>query len=61
MNCLEERDILCPYCGEIISVVVDCTEDQQSYVEDCSVCCQPMLLTIDIDTELRLSVSRENE
>ncbi len=32
----------CPYCGEVVDVVID--EDgggRQSYVEDCPVCCRP--------------------
>jgi hypothetical protein len=38
----EEAEIQCPFCGEGISVVVDCSEARQSYIEDCSVCCRPI-------------------
>ncbi len=37
-----ESSIECPYCGETIEIVVDCSEDVQSYIEDCSVCCRPI-------------------
>ena len=38
----ETADVSCPYCGESIEVVVDPSEDAQSYIEDCSVSCRPM-------------------
>ena len=41
----------CPYCGEPISVLVDCSLEQQTYVEDCQVCCQPMVVQVVIDDE----------
>jgi len=49
MSTLEAVDILCPYCGESISVLVDCSEAQQQYVEDCQVCCNPMLVSVSVD------------
>jgi Cysteine-rich CPXCG len=35
-------DISCPYCGETITLVLDLSVESQTYIEDCSVCCQPM-------------------
>ncbi len=49
MNTLEEVDLYCPYCGETICVLVDCSEPRQRYVEDCQVCCSPMLLSVEVD------------
>jgi Cysteine-rich CPXCG len=37
---------LCPYCGEEIEIVVDGSIEHQQYVEDCSVCCRPIVFTI---------------
>lgn len=37
-----ERFFKCPYCGERISMVLDTSVDQQTYVEDCEVCCRPI-------------------
>jgi hypothetical protein len=34
--------ITCPYCGEAITLLLDLSVESQSYIEDCSVCCQPM-------------------
>lgn len=42
----EEYFFTCPYCWERISVLVDCSLKQQSYVEDCEVCCRPIDLTV---------------
>ena len=39
-------EICCPYCGEIIEVIVDLSVEQQEYVEDCSVCCRPIVLSV---------------
>ncbi|ANG64530.1 hypothetical protein A8C75_20020 [Marinobacterium aestuarii] len=49
MNTQEEVAFYCPYCGERISVLVDCSEAEQQYVEDCQVCCSPMVLDIQVD------------
>ena len=35
-------EVACPYCGETITLLLDLSVDEQSYIEDCSVCCQPM-------------------
>lgn len=34
----------CPYCGELIELLIDCSVPEQSYYEDCSVCCRPILV-----------------
>ena len=39
-----EHNILCPYCGETINIVLDISVDEQEYIEDCFVCCQPILI-----------------
>lgn len=36
----------CPYCGERIELVVDCSIEAQEYIEDCSVCCRPITITV---------------
>jgi hypothetical protein len=46
MALLESVALTCPYCGEEIEVVVDCSVTEQQYVEDCSVCCRPLLLAV---------------
>lgn len=51
MSLQEECFLDCPYCGEPISVLVDCSLEEQTYVEDCQVCCQPMVVQVAVDEE----------
>jgi transcription elongation factor Elf1 len=37
-----EHFFTCPYCWQTISFVLDVSADEQSYVEDCEVCCRPI-------------------
>lgn len=41
-----EKFFRCPHCFEKISMVIDLSVDgEQSYIEDCEVCCRPIQLT----------------
>jgi hypothetical protein len=40
--------IPCPYCGETIQVRLDLSAGDQSYIEDCEVCCQPIQLGVQL-------------
>ena len=41
----------CAYCGELNETLVDPSAGtKQSYVEDCSVCCYPNVLTIRMES-----------
>ncbi|QCE40503.1 CPXCG motif-containing cysteine-rich protein [Psychroserpens sp. NJDZ02] len=37
-----EHDFQCPYCWETISMLLDPSVSNQTYVEDCEVCCNPI-------------------
>ena len=37
-----EHFFQCPYCWEEISMILDVSIPQQSYIEDCEVCCNPI-------------------
>ncbi len=41
--------IQCPWCGERLEAHIDVTAGEQSYIEDCQVCCQPMQLTMELE------------
>lgn len=48
---LVETPVSCPYCGEIINVLLDDSIADQEYVEDCQVCCQPITFKVHIGEE----------
>ncbi|GHE42205.1 hypothetical protein GCM10007167_25090 [Vulcaniibacterium thermophilum] len=60
---LPSFEIVCPHCGERITVFVDDSAGAQRYVEDCSVCCRPIELevTLDADGELAVAARAEND
>ena len=52
----------CPYCGESIEVVIDMSIENQEYIEDCSVCCRPiMMIASVVDGEAHLIARHEND
>jgi len=63
MHELQETAIACPYCGESIDVLLDPSEAGQNYVEDCQVCCQPILFLLQQEAsgDLWVEVRREDE
>lgn len=55
-----EAEITCPYCGESIAVWVDeGGGGQQRYVEDCSVCCRPIEISVSTGEDGEPAVSAE--
>jgi len=63
MHALAEKEVGCPYCGESIDILVDCSVASQVYVEDCHVCCRPILLSIYVgeENEVNIEARQENE
>ena len=63
MDQLSETEIACPYCGETISVLIDESVEEQSYIEDCQVCCRPIMFMVTAyqSEEARVEVRREDE
>ncbi|MFP4227774.1 MAG: CPXCG motif-containing cysteine-rich protein [Salinivenus sp.] len=39
---LIDQSVTCPYCWETISLSVDPSVREQTYIEDCQVCCRPI-------------------
>jgi hypothetical protein len=60
---VEAFKITCPYCGEIIDILIDVSVAEQEYYEDCSVCCCPILFDIKLDDSdnVKVSVKTDNE
>ncbi|MBA2585474.1 MAG: CPXCG motif-containing cysteine-rich protein [Chthoniobacterales bacterium] len=46
MDLIAEVEVACPHCGESFPLQVDTSQSEQSLIEDCSVCCRPIVLTI---------------
>jgi hypothetical protein len=49
MELVSEADITCPHCGEVFPLQVDTSQGEQTLIEDCTVCCRPITLTIRCD------------
>jgi hypothetical protein len=61
---LELRTVQCPYCGEAFETNVDASGGSQEYIEDCQICCRPIVfhLTVDADGDLvAVDTRREND
>lgn len=63
MNELVTSSVQCPYCWEVIDVLVDCSVNEQAYVEDCQVCCRPINFSVSVDEYdgVSIKVSHEDE
>lgn len=63
MNQLTEQTIRCPYCDENIEVLLDPTDLDQQYIEDCQVCCKPINFSVfeNIDEELTVRVTSDDD
>ena len=63
MPALTEKPISCPYCGETITILVDDSLPDQQYIEDCQVCCRPIVLNVSVDAggDAIVLVTSENE
>jgi DNA-directed RNA polymerase subunit RPC12/RpoP len=58
----EELTINCPYCGEEIIIEPEPNDQTIKYVEDCHVCCQPILISVSYsESGSQAWAVRENE
>lgn len=46
MNGLVSKNVQCPCCWEVFESLIDCSVSEQQYVEDCYVCCRPLIFTV---------------
>ncbi len=59
---LETQAYQCPYCGERVEALLDLSAGDQQYVEDCPVCCRPIVFELHTDgVDWRLDVRGEND
>jgi hypothetical protein len=50
-----EYEFVCPYCWQPITMLLDLSVSRQQYVEDCEICCRPILISYDSNGEDLLS------
>jgi hypothetical protein len=48
---LEEAEVTCPYCWETIALELDLSAGSQTYTEDCSVCCRPIVVHLRVSDD----------
>ncbi len=59
---LESQAYQCPYCGERAEALLDLSQEEQQYIEDCPVCCRPILFELHTDGETwDLNLRREDD
>ena len=58
-----EQKSHCPYCGEVITLLIDTSIAKQSYIEDCEVCCRPIRVEamMAVDGTCVMNLYHENE
>lgn len=63
MSYVEPVGADCPYCGETIELLIDCSEAEQRYIEDCEVCCRPIVISVFIDDggQPQVNLATEND
>ncbi|MEQ9511013.1 MAG: CPXCG motif-containing cysteine-rich protein [Alloalcanivorax xenomutans] len=63
MDALIPVPVQCPHCWQYFDALVDVSQGDHEYVEDCHVCCQPLVLTVFLPNPEtpEVSVRPENE
>lgn len=67
MGSLLHQQLNCPYCGERITAEAESGAGSHAFIEDCSICCQPIeyRMVIDPGSEsgetMRLEARRDDD
>lgn len=58
----DEASYFCDQCGEEIVVPIDLSAgSEQTYVEDCPVCCHPQVIHVEISPDGEVDLHGEHE
>ncbi len=52
----EPVQVQCPWCGEVFTTFFDLSTGESNYIEDCQVCCRPIMLRYKISRMGRIRV-----
>ncbi|MDP5157376.1 MAG: CPXCG motif-containing cysteine-rich protein [Flaviramulus sp.] len=55
-----EHFFTCPYCWENISMLIDNSTSNQSYIEDCEVCCNPIQISVQFSSSEMIGFQADN-
>ena len=55
------HQVSCPYCGESFEALIDSSESDAEYIEDCYICCQPIVFSCQFSASGDVSVSTRSE
>lgn len=42
-------EIECPHCGERFTTFLDLSQGNTEYLEDCQVCCKPIMIQVQVE------------
>ncbi|MDA0745877.1 MAG: CPXCG motif-containing cysteine-rich protein [bacterium] len=55
-----EHTFTCPHCWQNISMLLDLTHPEQTYIEDCEVCCNPIRISYTVQNKALTDFSAES-
>ena len=59
---MEEKQAQCPYCWEMQYFEIDPSVENQEYVEDCQICCNPILIRVLVGfDDIEIQTAKEDE
>lgn len=62
MELQSEESVQCPFCWESFTILIDHSVEHQEYVEDCYVCCRPILFDITCNEDgVTIHADRESD
>ncbi|WP_297479739.1 CPXCG motif-containing cysteine-rich protein [uncultured Photobacterium sp.] len=64
MHKYSTQNVNCPHCGHTISIPLDASAGSQNFYDDCSICCNPIHLTMEVDEQhktINLFVDADDE
>ncbi|QKK11114.1 MAG: CPXCG motif-containing cysteine-rich protein [Pseudomonadota bacterium] len=60
---IDSVELPCPHCGEFITIGLDLSEGDHTRIEDCAVCCAPMVVSVvdSLSGKPLVTLNRDNE